>query len=94
MNRAGDFETQILQIIPAPAGMVAVWRDKGGEIRVPVVCLALVEYIPDQFIHDGRSRTRDVLGMVMADSGDGAAVVLADDAGYVALESAVSVSTK
>ncbi|MEP7308025.1 MAG: hypothetical protein ABJA98_21180 [Acidobacteriota bacterium] len=34
---------RILQIMPAPANLRAVWRADGEKIYAPVVCLALVE---------------------------------------------------
>lgn len=36
-------EPEIIQIIPAPAGMSAVYKDTDGKFGTPIVALALVE---------------------------------------------------
>ncbi len=54
----------ILQIIPAPSGMEALWySDAGTLLREPVVCLALVESTDE----DGETY-REALGMVASES--------------------------
>ena len=53
---------KILQIIPAPPGMMALYDDGGKELTEPVVCLALVEY-EDEIVGRG------VLAMAADDTG-------------------------
>lgn len=49
---------KILQIIPAPVDMSAVYEDEGKKFKTPLACLALIQY------EDG---TRCVVGIDSAD---------------------------
>lgn len=64
-------EVKIIQIIPAPAGMSAVYKDTDGKFRMPIAALALVE-------EDG---LRYVVPMDMDDFGE-VDIVTPDDANF------------
>ena len=76
MIRADDTQTEIVSVMPA-AGWWTVFRDEAGEVREPVIALALVEYR-----WPGGS-TRTLVPMVP--EGMGAGVVLAEGSEYCGL---------
>ena len=41
---------KIIQIIPAPQCLYAIYNDNGKEFKSPVVCLALVEKDNEQWV--------------------------------------------
>lgn len=57
----------IVQIVAAPPGWVAVWRDSLGEVEFPIVCWALVEWqFPEGTVRDVVPMTPDGAGLELA----------------------------
>jgi hypothetical protein len=65
-GRNGDAVPRVGAVIPAAPGWWAIWRDDGGDFRVPVAGWALVEYMrpPRVMARDWVEDGREVVALV------------------------------